>query len=67
MTKILTDDVADASNFVPGAIERSEFLHSSSTNRVLQETKTKKGQNAAIKKRAQIIMVQKEGNKKEKG
>lgn len=39
--KLLTDDVADASNLVSGAIEGSEFLHCCSAQRVLRGTTQK--------------------------
>lgn len=38
-TNTLTDDVADVSNFVTGAIEGGEFLCCCSANRVLTGTK----------------------------
>ncbi len=45
--KLLTDDVADASNLVSGAIEGSELLHCCSANRVLLGT-TKQGHNTVV-------------------
>lgn len=58
--KLLTDDVADTSNLVFGAIEGSEFLRCCSANRVLKKDRN------VVRHIAEIILVQKKKGIEEK-